>query len=216
MSRRSSPHANDSARRSTRSNTANNTNPPNEIADEVTRQLNTALPNQLTQLVLALGGNRTNQREGLAPEIKAHVTSSKPTSIQSAVSMANRLTTDGIKDGIIKKKENAGNKKRSNDQNRNQERDDRNKRQRTRRNFALTAQEQGQGQRVFMALDCLIFLKTPSDGVTMKSRVPGIILVRGTVLEIGRGLQANGVHEVSKRSLMAVEVYISFDGFWFL
>ncbi|GJT46104.1 gag-pol polyprotein [Tanacetum coccineum] len=48
---------------------------------------------------------------------------------------------------------------------------------------------------VFMALDCLIFLKTPSDGVTMKSRVPGIILVRGTVLEIGRGLQANGVHE---------------------
>ncbi|GKB01318.1 hypothetical protein Tco_0829362 [Tanacetum coccineum] len=46
-----------------------------------------------------------------------------------------------------------------------------------------------------MALDCLIFLKTPSDGVTMKSRVPGIILVRGTVLEIGRGLQANGVHE---------------------
>ncbi|GJX98145.1 putative reverse transcriptase domain-containing protein [Tanacetum coccineum] len=38
-----------------------------------------------------------------------------------------------------------------------------------------------------MALDCLIFLKTPSDGVTMKSRVPGIILVRGTVLEIGRG-----------------------------
>ncbi|GJW93512.1 putative ribonuclease H-like domain-containing protein [Tanacetum coccineum] len=39
---------------------------------------------------------------------------------------------------------------------------------------------------VFIALDCLIFLKTPSDGVTMKSRVPGIILVRGTVLEIGR------------------------------
>ncbi|GJR83147.1 hypothetical protein Tco_0153932 [Tanacetum coccineum] len=69
---------------------------------------------------------------------------------------------------------------------------------------------------VFMALDYLIFLKTPSDGVTMKSRVPGIILIRGTVLEIGHGLQANGVHEVSKRSLMAVEVSISFDGFWFL
>ncbi|GKC43366.1 reverse transcriptase domain-containing protein [Tanacetum coccineum] len=51
------------AGRSTRSNTANNTNPPNETADEVTRQLNTALPNLLTQLVQALGGNRTNQRE---------------------------------------------------------------------------------------------------------------------------------------------------------
>nr|GEZ91656.1 putative reverse transcriptase domain-containing protein [Tanacetum cinerariifolium] len=59
--------------------------------------------------------------------------------------MANRLTIDGIKDGIFKKQENAGNKKRSNDQNKNRGRDDRNKRQRTRRNFALTALEQGQG-----------------------------------------------------------------------
>nr|GEU54733.1 reverse transcriptase domain-containing protein [Tanacetum cinerariifolium] len=50
---------------------------------------------------------------GLAHEIKAHVTSSQPATIQGAVSMANRLTTDGIKDGIFKKKENAGNKKRS-------------------------------------------------------------------------------------------------------
>ncbi|GJU85189.1 hypothetical protein Tco_1292735 [Tanacetum coccineum] len=49
--------------RSTRSNTANKTKPPNEIADEVTQQLNTALPNMLTQLVQALGGNQTNQRE---------------------------------------------------------------------------------------------------------------------------------------------------------
>ncbi|GJR13157.1 hypothetical protein Tco_0795809 [Tanacetum coccineum] len=49
--------------RSTRSNTANNTNPPNETIDEVTQQLNTALPNLLTQLVQALGGNRANQRE---------------------------------------------------------------------------------------------------------------------------------------------------------
>nr|GEW93234.1 retrotransposon protein, putative, Ty3-gypsy subclass [Tanacetum cinerariifolium] len=62
--------------------------------------------------------------------------------------MANRLTTDGIKDEIFKKKENARNKKRSNDQNQNRGRDDRNKRQRTRRNFALTTQEQGQGQRM--------------------------------------------------------------------
>ncbi|GJT83340.1 putative reverse transcriptase domain-containing protein [Tanacetum coccineum] len=49
--------------RSTRSNTANNTNPPNETADEVTRQLNIALPNLLTQLVQALGGNQANQRD---------------------------------------------------------------------------------------------------------------------------------------------------------
>ncbi|GJS46357.1 putative reverse transcriptase domain-containing protein [Tanacetum coccineum] len=219
--------------RSTRSNTANNTNPPNETTDEVTRQLNTPLPNLLTQLVQALRGNRTNQREatpncsiktfrasgakeffgiegavglltwfestesvfhitkcptesqvefaanfkkllmeeycpddevqklelefwnhkmvgsdidgytarfhelarlvqhmvtpenqrvnryiqGLAPEIKPHVTSSKPTTIQSSVSMANRLTTDGIKDGTFKKRKNARNKRRSNDQN---------------------------------------------------------------------------------------------------
>ncbi|GJT68862.1 putative reverse transcriptase domain-containing protein [Tanacetum coccineum] len=83
---------------------------------------------------------------GLAPEIKARVTSSKPTTIQSDISMANHLTIDGIKDGIFKKHENDRNKKRSNDQNKNQGRDDRNKRQRTRRNFALIALEQGQGQ----------------------------------------------------------------------
>ncbi|GJR93506.1 putative reverse transcriptase domain-containing protein [Tanacetum coccineum] len=240
-----------------RRNTANNSNPPNETADEVTRQLNTALPNLLTQLVQALRGNRANQREatpscsiktfrassakeffgtegvvglltwfesiefvlhitkcpaksqvefaakycpddevqkleskfwnhkmvgsdidgytarfhelarlvphmvtpesqhvnhyirGLAPEIKAHVTSSKPATIHGAISMANRLTTDGIKDELFKKKENAGNKRRSNDQNRNRGRDNRNKRQRTGWNFALTAPEQGQGQRQY-------------------------------------------------------------------
>ncbi|GJU70978.1 hypothetical protein Tco_1262383 [Tanacetum coccineum] len=36
--------------RSTRRNTANNTNPPNKTTDEVARQLYTALPNLLTQL----------------------------------------------------------------------------------------------------------------------------------------------------------------------
>ncbi|GKE68246.1 putative reverse transcriptase domain-containing protein [Tanacetum coccineum] len=63
--------------------------------------------------------------------------------------MANRLTTDGIKDGLFKKKENARNKRRSNDQNRNRGRDDRNKRQRIGGNFALTVPEQGQGQRQY-------------------------------------------------------------------
>ncbi|GKC75490.1 putative reverse transcriptase domain-containing protein, partial [Tanacetum coccineum] len=46
-----------------RRNTTNSSNPPNETTDEVTRQLNTAFPNLLTQLVQALGGNRANQRE---------------------------------------------------------------------------------------------------------------------------------------------------------
>ncbi|GJR23746.1 putative reverse transcriptase domain-containing protein [Tanacetum coccineum] len=77
--------------------------------------------------------------QGLAPEIKEHVTSSKPAIIQGAVSMANSLIIDGIKDGLFKKKENAGHKRRSNDQNKNRGRDDRNKRQRTRGNFALDA-----------------------------------------------------------------------------
>nr|GEV22184.1 hypothetical protein [Tanacetum cinerariifolium] len=49
---------------------------------------------------------------GLAPKIKAHDTSSKPNTIKGAVSMANRLTTDGIKDGIFKKKENARKKEK--------------------------------------------------------------------------------------------------------
>nr|GFB66630.1 hypothetical protein [Tanacetum cinerariifolium] len=82
----------------------------------------------------------------LAPEIKPHVTSSKPATIQGAVSMANRLTTYVIKDRLFKKKKNARNKKRPNDQNKNRGRDDRNKRQRTGGNFSLTSLEQGQGQ----------------------------------------------------------------------
>ncbi|GJT61029.1 hypothetical protein Tco_1004562 [Tanacetum coccineum] len=51
------------AGRNTCSSSADNTNPPNETTDEVTPQLKAALPNLLTQLVQALGGNRTNQRE---------------------------------------------------------------------------------------------------------------------------------------------------------
>ncbi|GJW22492.1 putative reverse transcriptase domain-containing protein [Tanacetum coccineum] len=64
------------AGRSAHCNTANNTNPPKETADEVARQLNTALPNLLTQLVHALGGNRENQREFML-----HITKC-PTKIQ--------------------------------------------------------------------------------------------------------------------------------------
>ncbi|GJT03955.1 hypothetical protein Tco_0838417 [Tanacetum coccineum] len=113
----------------------------------------TARFHELARLVphmLTLRANRDKRyNSGLAPEIKAYVTSSKPAIIQGAVSMANRLTTDGIKDGIFKKKENARDKKRSNDQKRNRGRDDRNKRQRTRRKFALTALEQGQVQRQY-------------------------------------------------------------------
>ncbi|GJU85188.1 putative reverse transcriptase domain-containing protein [Tanacetum coccineum] len=92
----------------------------------------TARFHELARLVLHMV-TPENQRvnhyiRGLALEVKPHVTSSKPTSIQSEVSMANHLSTDGIKDGIFKKQKNARNKKRSNDQNKNRGRDDRNKR----------------------------------------------------------------------------------------
>nr|GEU58919.1 hypothetical protein [Tanacetum cinerariifolium] len=87
--------------------------------------------------------------QSLAPEIKPHVTSSEPATIYGAVSMANRLTTDGIKDILFKKKKNDGNKRRLNDQKMNRGRDDRNKRQRTGWNFALTVLEQGQGKRQY-------------------------------------------------------------------
>ncbi|GJW12193.1 putative reverse transcriptase domain-containing protein [Tanacetum coccineum] len=50
---------------------------------------------------------------------------------------------------LVQHMENARNNKRSNDQNKNQGRDDRNKRKITRRNFALTALEQGHGQRQY-------------------------------------------------------------------
>ncbi|GJX51491.1 putative reverse transcriptase domain-containing protein [Tanacetum coccineum] len=85
-------------------------------------------------------GQRVNHYiQGLALEIKPYVISSEPATIQGAVSMANRLTIDGIKDGLFKKKENAESKRRSNDQNRCRGRNDRNKRERTRGNFAMTA-----------------------------------------------------------------------------
>nr|GEY60199.1 hypothetical protein [Tanacetum cinerariifolium] len=68
---------------------------------------------------------------------------------ESAISMANLLTIDGIKNGIYKKKENARDKKRSNNQFKNQGRNDRNKRQRTRRNFVITSSKQGKVQRQY-------------------------------------------------------------------
>ncbi|GJX22394.1 putative reverse transcriptase domain-containing protein [Tanacetum coccineum] len=111
---------------------------------------NTARFHELARLVphmVTPESQRVNRYiRGLAPEIKPHVTSSEPATMQGVMSMANRLTTDGIKDELFKKKENAGNRRRSNDQNRNLERDERNKRQRTSGNFALTVLEQGQGQ----------------------------------------------------------------------
>ncbi|GJT98100.1 hypothetical protein Tco_1093618 [Tanacetum coccineum] len=47
-----------------------------------------------------------------------------------------------VNDGIFKKKENAGNKRRLKDQSKNRGKNDKNKRQRTRKNFAITASEQ--------------------------------------------------------------------------
>nr|GEU85498.1 putative reverse transcriptase domain-containing protein [Tanacetum cinerariifolium] len=133
-------------------NTANNFNPPNETTDEVTQQLNTALLNLLTQIFQALGGNRANQIDvAQSCSIKTFRASGAKEffSIEGCCEYGQLFGTDCIKDGLFKKKENAGNKRRSNDQNRNRGRDDRNKRQRTRKNFALTAPKQGQVQRQY-------------------------------------------------------------------
>ncbi|GJX65985.1 putative reverse transcriptase domain-containing protein [Tanacetum coccineum] len=83
---------------------------------------------------------------GLAPDIKVNVTSYKTSTIHGAGRMAIRLTTDGIKYGILKKKENTRDKKRSNDQHNNRGRNDRSKIQRTGMNFSFTAPKQGQVQ----------------------------------------------------------------------
>nr|GFB60440.1 hypothetical protein [Tanacetum cinerariifolium] len=252
--------------RSTRNNPANNNNenPPIETTTEVARQLKTALPNLITQLVATLGANRANQGKepqgcnyktfrtcgpkeffgtegavglltwfegmesvfhiskchaasqvqfagcmlqgraltwwntliqtrgleatmalswaefkklmkeefhelvrlvshmvtpesqcvnryirGLAPKIINSVTSFKPDSINSVVCMTTRLTTDGINDGIFKKKESAGNKKRSGDQSKNRGKNDKNKKQRAGKNSALTAPGQGSEQKQY-------------------------------------------------------------------
>nr|GEU47230.1 hypothetical protein [Tanacetum cinerariifolium] len=95
-------------------NTGNKSNPPNEKADEVTRQLNIALPNLLTQLVQDLRGNRANQREKLKSEFWNNKMVGSDINGYTARfhELASCLTTDGIKDGIFKKKENARNKRR--------------------------------------------------------------------------------------------------------
>nr|GEW31436.1 hypothetical protein [Tanacetum cinerariifolium] len=59
-------------------------------------------------------------------------------------SRVNRLTTDGIKDGIFKKKENARDKRRCSNQFKNQGMNDMNKRQRNARNLDITAPEKEQ------------------------------------------------------------------------
>ncbi|GKC06367.1 putative reverse transcriptase domain-containing protein, partial [Tanacetum coccineum] len=146
------------------------TQPSNETTDEVARQLNTAMPNSLTQLVQALRCNRANQGDvtqscsyktfrscGAKEFFGTEGAVGLLTWFESMESVLHikccehgqPLTTDGIKDGIFKKKENAGNKKRSNDQFKNQGMNDRNKRQRTGRNFAITTPDQGQGQRQY-------------------------------------------------------------------
>ncbi|GKB68528.1 putative reverse transcriptase domain-containing protein [Tanacetum coccineum] len=107
------------------------------------------LPRLVPHMVTSESQRVNRYIQGLAPEIKPHVTSSEPATIQGVVSMAYRLTIDGIKDGLFKKRENARNKRRSNDQNKNRGRDERNKIQRTGGNFALTVPEQGQGQRQY-------------------------------------------------------------------
>ncbi|GKD80883.1 reverse transcriptase domain-containing protein [Tanacetum coccineum] len=56
---------------------------------------------------------------GLAPEIRGMVTSANPSTIQSAVVLANHLTNDAIRSRVWKK-DNVGNKRREENQSRNQ------------------------------------------------------------------------------------------------
>ncbi|GJU21895.1 hypothetical protein Tco_1155237 [Tanacetum coccineum] len=55
---------------------------------------------------------------GLAPKLRRMVTSANPSTIQSAVVLANRLTNDAIRSGVWKK-DNLRNKKREENQSRN-------------------------------------------------------------------------------------------------
>nr|GEW48258.1 putative reverse transcriptase domain-containing protein [Tanacetum cinerariifolium] len=197
------------AGRKTRSNTANDTNPPNETADEVARQLNTALPNLLNQLVQALKGNRVNQREatpscsikifrafgakeffktegavGLLTwfeSIEAVLYITKCPA-ESQVEFASSMLQG--RDGIFKKKEIVGNKKRSNDQNKNRGRDDRNNRQRTRSNFVVNTPDQGQGQRQYAGQHPSVI--NPGYEIEIASGVKVVInmIVRGCRLEL--------------------------------
>ncbi|GJS05227.1 xylulose kinase-1 [Tanacetum coccineum] len=80
--------------------------------------------------------------QGLAPKINRNVTSFRPTTIQSVVSMVNPLTNDAIKDGIFKK-DSAGSKRKHEDQSRNWGRNNKDKKQRTGINFDVAALGQG-------------------------------------------------------------------------
>ncbi|GJZ89533.1 hypothetical protein Tco_0661315 [Tanacetum coccineum] len=76
---------------------------------------------------------------GLAPELRGVVTLANPSTIQSAVVLANRLTNDAIRSGVWKK-DNIRNKKREENQSRNQGGGNPNKRQRVARNYGMAAQ----------------------------------------------------------------------------
>ncbi|GJV34226.1 hypothetical protein Tco_1394626 [Tanacetum coccineum] len=76
---------------------------------------------------------------GLAPEIRTMVTSANPSTIQSTVVLANRLTNCAIRYEVLKK-DNVGNKKREENQSRNRGRGNPNERQRFARNYGMAAQ----------------------------------------------------------------------------
>ncbi|GKB82521.1 hypothetical protein Tco_0949416 [Tanacetum coccineum] len=75
----------------------------------------------------------------MAPELTGMVTSANPSTIQSAVVLANRLTNDAIRSGVWKK-DNLGNKMREENQSRNRGGGNPDKRQRVARNCGMAAQ----------------------------------------------------------------------------
>ncbi|XP_052620987.1 uncharacterized protein LOC128126874 [Lactuca sativa] len=78
---------------------------------------------------------------GLAPEIRGMVTLANPTIIQSAVSLANRLTNDVIRMGASTK-ENSSSKRKSADQGEKKHGGKSRRKQKVSRNFMVRAQEQ--------------------------------------------------------------------------
>ncbi|KAI3523729.1 hypothetical protein L1887_02080 [Cichorium endivia] len=80
---------------------------------------------------------------GLVPEIRGMVTSANPSTIESAVTLATRLTNDLIRSGLMTKKE-SGNKRKFEGQPGKKEGCNSNRKQKSAKNFAVRTQEQKQ------------------------------------------------------------------------
>ncbi|XP_024990677.1 uncharacterized protein LOC112524966 [Cynara cardunculus var. scolymus] len=83
---------------------------------------------------------------GLAPQIRGMVTSANPTTIQNAVVLANRLTNDAVRSGILKQ-DKFGGKRKLEGQSWKRANNNLGKNQRVVKNFGVKVQEPGQYSR---------------------------------------------------------------------